>query len=47
MKQSFNAQSRLEEELLSALSLKQLFAIILENQPTAQSVLTNKGGMQG
>ena len=47
MKQSFNAQSRLEEELLNALSLKQLYAIILENQPTAHSGLTNKGGMQG
>jgi hypothetical protein len=45
MKQSFNAQSRLEAELHNALSLKQLFAIILENQPTTQSALTLKPGM--
>lgn len=46
MKQSsFNAQSRLEEELLNALSLKQLYAIILENQPTAHGGLTSKGVM--
>ena len=46
MKQSFNAQSRLEAELHNALSLKQLFAIILENQPTSQSGLTLKPGTQ-
>jgi hypothetical protein len=44
MKQSFNAQSRLEADLHNALSLKQLFAIILENQPTSHGGLTLKPG---
>jgi len=46
MKQSFNAQSRLEADLHNALSLKQLFGIILENQPTSHGGLTLKPGTQ-